>query len=89
MPETYNTKTCGSYKILFCTSDCYNIHVRVTGEWGIRKDVEGGHGLFGELFHHISRRNDTATNTLAEDQTRYLRNIFSLHPFQHKKICTL
>ena len=41
----------------------------MTGEWEIRKDVEGGHGLFGELFRHISGRNYAATKPLAEDQT--------------------
>lgn len=61
----------------------------MSGEWEIRQDVEGGHGLFGELFHHIYGRNDTARKPLAEDQTWYLRNIFPQHLLQHKKICTL
>ena len=79
---------CFILNILF-TSDYSNIHVSMTGERGIRKDIEGGHGLFGELFHNISGRSETATKPLAKDQTRYLRNIFPQHRFQHKKICTL
>jgi hypothetical protein len=74
--DTYNTTICGLFKIPFSTSDCNDIHVRPSGEWGIRKEAEGGLGLFEVLFHHLSGRKETATRPLAEGQTRYLEIYF-------------
>lgn len=89
MTETYKTTICGLFKILFSTSDCNNIHVRLTGEWRIRKEAEGGLGLFEVLFHRLSGWKETATRPPAEGQTRYLRNIFPQHLIKHKRIYAL